>query len=157
MTRPNVFADLAIAATLVVFVGLFAAIPTITPAQEAKPVQPQAKPVQPQAKAEKSGEQSASFWMERKLHLSQQLLAGITAGDFEKITQTAQTMRSLDKVESFIRGRTPGYRTQLQFFDESLNEIIRQADKDNLEGAALGFTQLTISCVNCHKQLRAAK
>jgi len=150
MTRASVSADLSAVISLVALVGLFVAIPTIAPAQEAQPKQPQAK-------AEKSGEQSASFWMERKLHLSQQLLAGITSGDFDKITTSAQAMRGLNKIEAFIRGQTPGYRTQLQFFDESLNEIIQQADKDNLEGAALGFTQLTISCVNCHKQLRAAK
>ena len=150
MTRASITADLAAVVALVAMIGLFLAIPTITPAQEAAPKQPQAK-------TEKSGEQSASFWMDRKLHLSQQVLAGITAGDFDKVTTSAQAMKSLDKVEAFIRGRTPGYRTQLQVFDESLDEIIRQANKDNLEGAALGFTQLTISCVNCHKQIRAAK
>ena len=117
----------------------------------------EAQPKQPQAKGATAEDQPASFWMNRKLHFSQELLGGITSGDFDKITRNAQAMRSLDKVEAFIRGRTPGYRTQLQFFDESLDEIIRQANKDNLEGAALGFTQLTISCVNCHKQLRAAK
>ena len=150
MTRASITADLAAVVALVAMIGLFLAIPTFTPAQEAAPKQPQVK-------TEKTGEQTTSFWMDRKLHLSQQLLAGITAGDFDKVTTSAQAMRSLNKVEAFIRGRTPGYRTQLQFFDESLDEIIRQADKDNLEGAALGFTQLTISCVNCHKQLRAAK
>ena len=102
-------------------------------------------------------ERSASFWMERKLHLSKDLLAGITAADFDKIAVSAQAMRGLNKVEAFIRSRTPGYRTQLQIFDESLAEIVEQADKDNVEGAALAFTQLTISCVNCHKQIRAAK
>jgi hypothetical protein len=112
---------------------------------------------QEKAAQEKSKDQPLSFWMERKLHLSQAVLAGITAGDFEKATTSAQAMRSLSKIEGFVRGRTPGYRTQLEIFDESLDEIIRQADKDNLEGAALGFTQLTISCVNCHKQLRAGK
>lgn len=153
MTRASVSADLAAAIVLSAVVGLFVAIPTIVPAQEAQPKQLQPK----QAKTEKSGEQSTSFWMERKLHLSQQLLGGITAGDFDKVTASAQAMKGLDKIEAFIRSKTPGYRAQLQYFDESLDEIIRQADKDNLEGATLGFTQLTISCVNCHKQLRAAK
>ncbi len=48
----------------------------------------------------------------------------------------------------------PGYKTQLEVFATANEEIIRQADEDNVEGAALAFTQLTISCVNCHKQLR---
>jgi hypothetical protein len=102
------------------------------------------------------GEQEMSYWMKKKLEHSQNILAGIADGDFEKIVVSTESMRSLSKVEGFIRGRTPGYRTQLQIFAESADEIARQANKDNLEGAALAFTQLTISCVNCHKQLRDA-
>ena len=128
----------------VAITSLLGPVPLVADAQDAAP------------KA-KSADQPASFWMDRKLHFSQNILAGITSGDFDKITENAQSMRSLNKVEVFIRGRTPGYRTQLQIFEEALDEIIRQADKDNVEGAALGFTQLTISCVNCHKQLRATK
>jgi hypothetical protein len=102
-----------------------------------------------------SKEQPSSFWMKKKLDYSQNILAGIATADFDKIVENAEAMRKLSSVEGFIRGRTPGYRTQLHFFEESADEIIRQAKKDNVEGTALAFTQLTISCVNCHKQLRA--
>jgi soluble cytochrome b562 len=110
-----------------------------------------------QAQEKEGKEQPASFWMKKKLDYSQNILAGIATADFDKIVQNAQSMRSLNKIESFIRGRTPGYRNQLQIFEVSLDEIIRQAQKDNVDGAALAFTQLTISCVNCHKQLRETK
>jgi hypothetical protein len=128
-------------------VGIWSASPRLCPAQE--------KPAEntPQG-AEK---ERRSVWMDRKLQYSQELLAGIAAADFDKIVTSAQSMRSLNKVEAFVRSRSSGYRTQLAIFEDSLDEIIRQAEKDNVEGAALGFTQLTISCVNCHKQLRGAK
>jgi hypothetical protein len=100
---------------------------------------------------------STSFWMKKKLDFSQQLLAGLATADFDAIVTNAQSMRSLSKVEGFIRGQTPGYRKQLRFFDEANAEIIRQAQNDNLDGAALAFTQLTMSCVNCHKHLRELK
>jgi hypothetical protein len=100
-------------------------------------------------------DQPASFWMKKKLEYSQNILAGIANADFDKIAQNAESMRSLSKVEGFVRRQTPGYRTQLHIFEESADEIIRQGKKDNVEGAALAFTQLTISCVNCHKHLRA--
>jgi hypothetical protein len=105
----------------------------------------------------KNSNQPTSFWMKKKLEFSQQILAGITTADFDKVVENGQAMRSLSKIEGFIRGQTPGYRTQLQIFEESADEIVRQAKNDNVEGATLAFTQLTISCVNCHKQLRAAK
>ena len=66
-------------------------------------------------------------------------------------------MKALSRIEGFVRGRTPGYRTQLQIFQDATEELMRQAEKENVDGAALAFTQLTISCVNCHKQLREAE
>jgi hypothetical protein len=101
--------------------------------------------------------QPTSFWMQRKLEFSKQILAGIATADFEKMVENGEAMRKLSTIEGFIRGRTPGYRTQLQVFEDSADEIVRQAKKDNVDGAALAFTQLTISCVNCHKQLRATE
>jgi len=104
-----------------------------------------------------ANQQPTSFWMKKKLEYSQNTLAAIATADFDKIIENAQAMRSLSKVEGFIRGQNPGYRTQLHIFDEANAEIIQQAKKENVEGAALAFTQLTISCVNCHKTLRTAK
>jgi len=101
-----------------------------------------------------SDDDQPSVWMRKKLDYSQNILAGIATADFDKIAKNAESMRTLGKIEAFVRSRTPGYRTQLQIFDESNAEILRQANRDNIEGAALAFTQLTISCVNCHKQLR---
>jgi len=101
--------------------------------------------------------QPMSFWMTKKLEYSQNILAGLATGDFDKIVANAQSMRNLSKTEGFVRGQTPGYRTQLHLFEESADEIIRQAKKDNVEGATLAFAQLTISCVNCHKHLRETK
>ena len=101
--------------------------------------------------------QPMSFWMTKKLEYSQNILAGLAEADFDKIVANAQSMRNLSKVEGFVRGQTPGYRTQLSIFEESADEIIRQSKRDNLEGATLAFAQLTISCVHCHKHLRETK
>ena len=98
-----------------------------------------------------------SLWMKKKLEHSQNILSGLASGDFDKIAENAEAMQGLSKIEWFIRGRTPGYRTQLEIFLDANAEIIKQAKQDNLEGSTLAFTQLTISCVNCHKQLRASK
>ncbi|MBC8351207.1 MAG: cytochrome c [Planctomycetes bacterium] len=44
--------------------------------------------------------------------------------------------------------------TQLKTFEFSVNELVRNAEDKDLDGATLAFTQMTISCVNCHKELR---
>jgi hypothetical protein len=102
-------------------------------------------------------DRQTSFWMEKKLEYSQNILAGIANADYDLIVKNAESMRSLSKIEGFIRRQTPGYRTQLRIFEDAADEIIRQANRDNVDGAALAFTQMTISCVNCHKHLRETK
>lgn len=102
-------------------------------------------------------EDEPSIWMKKKLDYSQNILAGLATADFDQVAENAQAMQGLSKLEWFVRGQAPGYRTQLEIFQDANKEIIRQAQQDNLEGATLAFTQLTLSCVNCHKQLRASK
>jgi len=95
-----------------------------------------------------------NVWMDVKLEHSQQLLAGLAEGDFPAIAKSAQQLKALSKIEGFVRRGFPGYATQLRSFEFAVEEIERQAAKENIEGVALGFQQLTLSCVNCHKQLR---
>jgi len=106
-------------------------------------------------KTPETAETQPSVWMRKKLEYSRNILAGLSSEDFDKVAANAQAMQGMSRFEGFLRGKMPGYRTQLEVFQDANEEIIRQAQKDNIEGAALAFTQLTISCVNCHKQLRA--
>lgn len=106
-------------------------------------------------KTPETAETQPSVWMRKKLEYSRNILAGLASEDFDKVAANAQSMQGMSRFEGFLRGKMPGYRTQLEVFQDANEEIIRQAQKDNIEGAALAFTQLTISCVNCHKQLRA--
>jgi hypothetical protein len=99
----------------------------------------------------------ASPWMKRKLELSQRVFAGLAAGDYDAIGESARTMENLNRIELFIRGRNDDYRTQLRAFQFANRELIRAADAKNLDRATLAFQQMTLSCVNCHKQLRDGK
>jgi hypothetical protein len=103
----------------------------------------------------KHAEKPVSFWMEKKMEYAQSILRGLATGDMETVASTAEQMRLLSKVEGFIRGKKPGYRTQLQVFELANREIERQAKADNLEGAAMAFHQLTTSCVSCHVLIRS--
>jgi hypothetical protein len=98
--------------------------------------------------------QEPSYWMKQKLAYSQQILNGLAQEDYELIAKSATAMKGLNTIESFVRQRPEGYRTQLKTFQFSVDELIRHAEDDNLDGATLAFTQMTISCVNCHKELR---
>jgi cytochrome c556 len=94
------------------------------------------------------------FWMTVKLKESQKIFAALAESDFQSITDSTSTLITLNKVEEFVRKQNPNYRTQLNTFEFAVREIQTQAKKENVEGVALGFNQLTLSCVNCHKLLR---
>ncbi len=94
------------------------------------------------------------FWMNVKLVESQKLFAALAQADFSAISESGQRLKSVSALEGFVRRKTPGYLTQLKTFEYSVSEILLHAEKENIEGVTLGFQQLTLSCVNCHKQLR---
>ena len=141
-----------------VLCSLILVVPVLTlpiaVAEDKKPPskKPEAKEVQ--KPAEKIDDKNPSIWMKKKLDYSQNILAGITAEDFDKIADNARAMKGLGKFEAFVRSRNAAYTRQLQAFEDINDEIIRQVDNDNVEGVALAFTQLTVNCVNCHKVLR---
>lgn len=95
-----------------------------------------------------------SFWMKQKLTYSQQILNGLAQEDYELIQKNAMSMKGLNKIEAFVRQKPEGYRTHLKTFEFSVTELIRNAEDEDLDGATLAFTQMAISCVNCHKHLR---
>ena len=95
-----------------------------------------------------------SFWMKQKLKYSQEILNGLALEDYALIEKNAIAMKGLNKLEFFIRQKPEGYRTQLKTFEFSVTELVRNAEEKNIDGATLAFTQMTISCVNCHKEVR---
>ncbi len=124
-------------------------------------------PISAQEKANTVGDSSLSstegtdapmsVWMAKKLKYSEELLKALTSGDFEAIKQTGERMRLIGKVEGFVRNQNPDYANHLKTFDLANRELIRQAKRENIEGALLAFHQLTSSCVACHVDLRVAE
>lgn len=95
-----------------------------------------------------------SFWMEKKLEYSQDILRGLVTGDLDDVANKAEQMRLLSKVEGWVRNSKSGYRAQLQAFELANSELLRNARANKIDGATIAFQQLTVSCVSCHKIIR---
>ena len=98
----------------------------------------------------------ASLWMKSKLELSKNILAGLTKGDFEMVTQNAASMNILTYLEMWTRADQRAYKQQVTAFEMANKELVKQAVAKNVDGALLAYNQLTISCVQCHKIVRDA-
>jgi hypothetical protein len=104
-----------------------------------------------------AGQEKSSIWMKKKLELSQNILAGLTESDFEKIRANAEAMGFLGYLEKWVRADRTDYKRQISHFEFAKQELIRQARDKNVEGATLAYTQLTVSCVQCHRIVRDLK
>lgn len=116
----------------------------------------EARAQRPGARGDKAEDpkDKASLWMKHKLDATQKVLEGMTRGDYEQIEKNAQGMQLMGYLEEWARADLPEYKAQLRAFDYASGEIIRAAKDKNLDGVTLAYTQLTISCVQCHKVVR---
>ncbi len=94
--------------------------------------------IPPTAAQEKSdiAADKASAWMKQKLELSQNILTGLTHGDFEQVEINAQRMNVVNYLEKGIASDKPQYeeyRRQLNYFTLANREILRQAKAKNIE------------------------
>ncbi len=99
-------------------------------------------------------------WMKQKLQLSQNILAGLTEADFEKITTNAKALSFSGFLEKWISADRPkhkDYELQLSNFEFYNRELISQARDKNIEGATLAYQLMTASCIQCHKIVRDVK
>ena len=110
----------------------------------------------PRPKEQNFKKQLSVSLMRSKLEHSNKILEGLTTEDFDTIAKEAKAMRGLTALEHWFRADTPQYKTQLSAFWYGNDALIKAAEEKNLDGATLAYTQLAISCVNCHKHVRAA-
>lgn len=96
-------------------------------------------------------------FMRLKLGHSQNVLEGIVVEDFDMIAKNSQALGLLAQDANWRVYQTPEYRHHSADF-QRVTDALTQAAKDrNIDGAALAYVQLTMSCVNCHKYTRGVR
>lgn len=92
--------------------------------------------------------------MQKKLGDAQRILEGLAVKDFDAIEKHADELILLSKKAEWLVLKTPEYERQSNDFRNTASQIVEAAKKKNLDAAALGYVQLTMNCVNCHKYVR---
>ena len=96
-------------------------------------------------------------FMQAKLKNSQQVLKGLATEDFDLIAKNSQAISLLCEDELWMVMKTPEYLERSTEFRRSADAVTAAAKKKNLEAAALGYVDMTLKCVNCHKYLRQVR
>jgi hypothetical protein len=99
----------------------------------------------------------AAALMQKKLTHAQKLLEGVALADFAVIDQHAADLAALSKQLQFKVLKTPQYELHANEFRRALEDIQKGVRHKNLDAATLGYMDLTMSCVRCHKHVREVR
>ena len=93
-------------------------------------------------------------FMRLKLEPAKQILEGIATEDFDLIAQSAQQVQTLTLDEKWNVLQSKQYADNSEDFQRTV-QLVREAAKNkNLDGATLAYMQMTLNCVQCHRDLR---
>src|SRR6185369_7701315 len=108
-------------------------------------------PLQGQDKKQDKISEAAKKLMGLKLKHSQTLLEGLALADFKKITSNAEELIQLTNKEDWQVIKTVKYEMFSNEFRRSVETILQKAKDKNIDGATLGYMDMTMSCVRCHQ------
>ena len=92
--------------------------------------------------------------MRKKLDQAQKVLEGIALNDFDKISRSGEELMLISKTVEWRVVKTPEYEIHSNSFRRAAETLMEKAKEKNLDGAALAYVDLTLSCVKCHKYVR---
>jgi hypothetical protein len=95
--------------------------------------------------------------MQRKLDHSQKVLEGLALNDFGLIAKHAEELIDISKSAEWRALNKPMYELLSSDFRRTADNLVRSAKDKNLDGAALSYVELTLTCVKCHKYVREVR
>lgn len=93
-------------------------------------------------------------FMRAKLLHSQKLVEGLTTENYEMIAKHAQSLSLLCEDEQWQVFRTSDYMARSKEFRRAADALTEAGRTKNLDAASLGYVDVTLKCVECHKYLR---
>ena len=96
-------------------------------------------------------------YMQRKLDDSRDIISGLATEDFDRISKSAQDLMLLSHEADWNVFQTPEYLHMSSEFRSSAQRLRDAANAGNLDGTTLGYFEVTLNCVRCHRYIRAER
>jgi hypothetical protein len=101
-------------------------------------------------------EPTLRFIMQGKLDQAHSVLEALITEDYETLEDSAGALRALSEEAGWFVNQTHEYAERSRAFRSSVAEIEASAKEKDLERAALGYVDMTLQCVRCHRFLRGS-
>ncbi|MCI0738691.1 MAG: hypothetical protein L0Y72_06580 [Gemmataceae bacterium] len=111
----------------------------------------------PWSSSAQKGDSGLNKLMLEKLNSSKMLLEGIALSDFRKIQASAEKLIQVSKTAEWFVFRTPRYELHSNEFRRAAEVIVQKATDKNLDGVALAYFDMTMSCIRCHQYVREVR
>jgi len=95
--------------------------------------------------------------MRLKLKHAQTVLEGLATKDFKKMQKSADELLFLTREAEWKVLHTPDYENHSNEFRRNVQDLLKNAKDENLDGCALAYMDMTLSCVKCHKHVREVR
>lgn len=92
--------------------------------------------------------------MRQKLVAAKTVLEGISRQDHGMVQESAARMIELSRLEAWERMASPRFVQDTADFVAAAEFLSRMAESQDSDGEDLGFLRLTMTCSNCHRQVR---
>jgi hypothetical protein len=125
------------------------------PQKLAPPAQPAAPPKQEIVPP--SALRSNQLLMRDKLAYATKALEGLSMEDYGKIAEAGDFMYMISRAASWHVIPTERYAQISRNFQEQALDLKRHAQAKNLDAAALDYTRITQTCVQCHSYMREVR
>jgi hypothetical protein len=93
-------------------------------------------------------------FMRKKLASSQEIIEGLALEDFELIEKGAKQLKAMSAAAEFMVTNDPLYKEHSDDFRKVVIKMEKAAREKRIDGATLGFMDMTMNCVECHKYVR---
>ena len=124
-------------------------------AQDEKPVA-KSPPVKAKGNADKQNEPEHALqrFMRQKLQASNLILEGLCTENLKMVSEGSDTLMKMSREEHWRVSNDMMYRRYSTEFTQAVEELQKEAESNDIDGASMAWVNVTMKCLKCHKWVR---
>jgi hypothetical protein len=95
--------------------------------------------------------------MRLKLDHAHKVMTALALHDFGGLQRGAEELSRLSQASGWHARQTPEYQLFTTEFRRAADSLAEAAKAKNIDAATVAYTQVTFSCVSCHKYMRGGR
>jgi hypothetical protein len=123
---------------------------------EKKAVTPSEKSEQKEGSGDKKDEPAGSLYrfMRQKMQASNLILEGLCMDDLKAVAAGTQTLMKMPSEAKWRVSNDMMYRRYSNEFVQAVEELQKEAEESDIDGASMAWVNVTMKCMKCHKWVR---